>query len=862
MDITLPFFKERYKIEIAWINLIFLFYLFRTALPVMKYPFLVLYTGAVIYIFLKYRQELISRIKQFSRSFLLILVLALIQIVAFLISAKIYLSIFKEVINILILLSLFFSLFLVINFKKELIYFINNLIFLIILFGLGISLLGILVRLTIINISDSDKLDYNFSLLPVYFGIIGSVFKQSQKGSKINRFLYYLIFIILTLQILLSGSRRGIIALMLASGILSIIQLIGLISRKSDQWGYLGRLRSASTVPLFIFLLTPLFYYLILYNASFSFKEATLNLFGVKQKSTAKYNLTYGLYRYVSSIDQSIDFMALYNRIWPSEFPSIDPERGWGSRQYKTISTLSGVNAEIVPERSKGYLIDSAAMATYRTGNSVVTHLIDNLKLKNNDVLETSLYCFVSKDFTGSSVELTATGSATGNIEAKSGLYTSPRIMRDKSFNLFNNGDFQKGTMFWLPNADSTKHQIIETPFGKGIRVTRTFGTEDWSLQYVGRNLIYYANHLYRFHFYFRAIHGGEIPFNIGWWVNDGGQGFLTTLKLNLEIKDLDNGWKEASCSYRFKEKHYSLVTFLNSMASNSTVEFANIELFDLDLDNTIPVFMDEEKGIWHKLSVKTNCSNGRIDISLILSNDRKDSSNAFRGYIIFTCPQYNVIRKTSERVSENTRSIPVNKNSLTFNNQNYYSASLMQLEISAVATNNDSIDNDPIRRFVSKFISEDTTYHGYRTKLSVDTIHNNFLGMRLMRWQFAIQVFAKEYNWKKKLFGGGFNFLNWFSHYFERDNKISDYPHNPLLSILLYSGIFGLFLYLILLYKSFYYCYAYFTDFPILSFYFAITFFFSFFSAGSPFDPPIMGFFIILPNFIHTIKEKILVKY
>ena len=38
---------------------------------------------------------------------------------------------------------------------------------------------------------------------------------------------------------------------------------------------------------------------------------------------------------------------------------------------------------------------------------------------------------------------------------------------------------------------------------------------------------------------------------------------------------------------------------------------------------------------------------------------------------------------------------------------------------------------------------------------------------------------------------------------------------------------------------------------------FFLITYFFTFFSGGNPFDPPIMGFFMMLPFFIHYIHEK-----
>ena len=166
-------------------------------------------------------------------------------------------------------------------------------------------------------------------------------------------------------------------------------------------------------------------------------------------------------------------------------------------------------------------------------------------------------------------------------------------------------------------------------------------------------------------------------------------------------------------------------------------------------------------------------------------------------------------------------------------------------------------IEKDPVRKWAAKLISEDTTYYGYKKELFVNKTSNKFSGPRIMRWQFALQIFQKEYNWKQKIFGGGFNFLNWYGYYFRKDKTASDYPHNPFLSILLYSGIFGLIIYLFFLYKSIRYYIKYFREYQIISIFFLITFVFSFFSAGCPFDPPVMGFFVILPFFIHYIHKK-----
>jgi O-antigen ligase len=93
------------------------------------------------------------------------------------------------------------------------------------------------------------------------------------------------------------------------------------------------------------------------------------------------------------------------------------------------------------------------------------------------------------------------------------------------------------------------------------------------------------------------------------------------------------------------------------------------------------------------------------------------------------------------------------------------------------------------------------------------------------------------------------------------KNKTLSDYPHNPFLSILLYSGLVGLLLFIFLLYKVFFYYSKYFKEYYLFFIFFLITFFFSFFSGGSPFDPPVMGFFMILPffiNYINEVKEQV----
>jgi O-antigen ligase len=171
------------------------------------------------------------------------------------------------------------------------------------------------------------------------------------------------------------------------------------------------------------------------------------------------------------------------------------------------------------------------------------------------------------------------------------------------------------------------------------------------------------------------------------------------------------------------------------------------------------------------------------------------------------------------------------------FNNE-YISANLKKLF---------SSDADPVRNFVSKAIREDTIYHSFKSDLLLDSASYR-VGGRSMRWLFALKIFSQEFSFREKILGGGFKFLNWYSYVFLKVKRLNDHPHNPFLHVLLYSGLIGLILYIFLIIKVFRFYINQFKEYSILSICFFITFFFTFFSGSTPFDPPMMGFFIMLP--------------
>jgi hypothetical protein len=633
-------------------------------------------------------------------------------------------------------------LYLTINSKNELDFFISNLIDLIIQFGFIISLIGLLNLFTIISIRDSAIIDYNFALLPVFFGIIGIIYKLTTDISLIFRIVYNVFLIFSFTQVYLSGSRRGLIVISIIVLILVIVQLTIIIYRQRKSSLFFCRLRKVTLFPLFSLVLIPAFYYLILFHSSFRFKENVLDLLGTKNKSMAKYNLTERLNRCISVLGNNYDFHDLYNKIWTTVFDPYDPDSGWGIRIHKTIFPLKGDSVEIVPQNARGYLIDSTSNSDTWNGNAYSYTRVWSSKVENLDIINASVYCYVSEDFNGEWINLSCEGTTSG--------------MNLTDYPLSMKGTWQKLTI--SPSCQDGEASV-----------------------------------------YLYLCKSGDSDFS--------------------------------------------------SMRGHVIFAYPQVDLkknkiqFDLK-DTIISESINFNKGF--KRSIFTaNHSKYFIGspIGKICKQDfEKSFLNNFPG----------------DMRSNNEKGNPIWPISGFSDSYKYSKASFLSLDLLYNGMiNYFSKDRDYIRRLASKFISEDTTYHGYKAVLSVDAISDSFLGPRLIRWQFALQIYAKEFNWLQKLFGGGFNFLNWYSYYFEKDKTKCDYPHNPFFSILLYSGILGFLFYLLLLFKTIKYYFLYFKEYSILSIYFSITFFFSFFSGGSVFDPPMMGFFIILPHFILSINKK-----
>lgn len=838
-----------------------MFYLYRAAIPFFKYPFIALFITYLILSRFDFKSLLKTRLIEFLQNYYLFCVLAFLFFVAFVNSNKSYLESFKDLINLSIIAVIFFKLSLLISTKIQLRFFISKFIILNIPFALLISISGLLNTLDVISIgnipanniffdlhgTNITPLDYNFALLPDFFAIIGIVlFVEKTEQLAVTRIFLTIMLQIFSFHIILSGSRRGLFILILTLIIFLGAALISFGKTQTQKKLYIN-------ISLYIFPFTGflLLLYFFVFFTSFTFKSKTIRFIGAKNEYLAKSNITSGLYKYTSIFIKDVSPQELYNRLWSINFNPKDPNNGWGSGKFKIAFPLRGENVGLIPPGSIGFLLDSTSISKSWGGNAYSFSQIMTNRVDENSGIEASVFCFVSNNFNGDKAGLTAEGSVTGNILSE--------------YDLTKKGTWQKLKLEVKCNSGNVKLELF---FMKNK--VNNFSS------LTGNIIFAYPQYTIKKEKY---IFDSRDP-DSGWGERIHKTIFPLTGK-NVEIVPSDaKGYLIDSTSNEGSSEHHA---FSFSLIGKSVVDitdtlYASVYCFvSKDFNgsnvciradgstsgNIVSEYNIKNKETWQKLSIRTNCQKGEARVFLYLNKTGVTSFSYLRGFVIFAYPQFQIVH-----VKENYSGfIEIKKENSSKTSEVISNTSFVNKQTEAGICNYDLLmlfaklqvvnDHDLIRRLTSNLISEDTTFFPLKHNLVVDTLSNRFIDLRIIRWKFAFQIFSKEYNLSEKIFGGGFNFLNWYGFRFFDDKTKSDYPHNPMLSVLLYSGLVGLIIYLVFIIKVFLFYIRYRKSYPIPFIFFIITFFYSFFSAGSPFDPPIMGFFAILPFFIHSIHKK-----
>lgn len=469
---------------------------------------------------------------------------------------------------------------------------------------------------------------------------------------------------------------------------------------------------------------------------------------------------------------------------------------------------------------------------------------------------------------------------------------------------IIDKSSFSEESEYWQHPEKSGNISIVDIPYGKGYRLKREHDELDFTFLYKGPQIIYYSNHTYLIKFKIKFIKGGKSSFQLGWYANDGGRGYKTQ-SIIKKFTPLDNEWYECSALYTFIDNHIGINGFITHINKTTDLIIADFSLTDLDYDITLPQYVAEAKTLrrideyidsinkplinYHNLINNGDFEYGlkywafnadSVEINLVESDSlkfcqiRRGNGNGVNWSLIYTGRAVTFYADNEYQISFKLKLVSP-KNNIPFNigywvNEGdgyiidlnpsidtlyngwlnikvYYKFKNTQKNIGYLINSQKDYSEFYIRDISLVNLTRKQNIHQEILRITDNNQKSQLFGDRSERWLYAFNIWKTEYNWLNKLFGKGFNFLNQFSEEFTNNTR-PDYPHNPFISILLYSGLVGLIIYLIVLLRVFH-LYLMFKKRVFLIFvFFAITLIFSFFSGLNPFDPPIMGFFLLVP--------------
>lgn len=299
-------------------------------------------------------------------------------------------------------------------------------------------------------------------------------------------------------------------------------------------------------------------------------------------------------------------------------------------------------------------------------------------------------------------------------------------------------------------------------------------------------------------------------------------------------------------------------------VSDNFNGDFVRISTHEAGVALSHSYYDLNNKGCWQLIELRTN-NTGKNDVHCYLNWGIKNRINydSLTGYVAFAYPIVNSTNLNSKEnlvLSEFTNkkhcanSVPLSLDKI---HSTLKTKNALELLNYGIITYFKKVASK-FHHLINLFYSSNKKAPSPPEQLALDVQpNNNMLSSRFNRWVYALEIYHIEYTWGEKIWGGGFDYLNWYGNYFYKDNTREDWPHNPFLSILLYSGIIGLLMYMFFLYRVFTLYWKYRKEYGIFFIFFLITFFFGFFSSNGPFDPPVCGFFVLLPFFIHYIHKK-----
>lgn len=648
------------------------------------------------------------------------------------------------------------------------------------LFSYDVEILKIL---DLYYIGSSLSSDYNFFALCLIFGFILIVFiKYANKDMQIRGLSVLLFF--LTLAILLSGSRRAFIILIL------MLVFVGFHYATIKI-----NLRRNIILPIgFAVLFTSVMYFF--YTDSNKQRKITI----IEQTGIDPYEYKYMvgsmIYDYQSILKSEGSFSSFLSTYWGVPFNSKRPIT-YFTNKYKSYHAIP--DSLNLPEKTVGYYLDKNTKAYNKKYGAISKTEFVTIHAEKGDRLRASVYCFVSNSFNGSRVFLH--GGKDGNTIG----------FENKNYNLSNKGSWQK--LFIQPTVKTEG----DVPFYLNV-----FKKNAKDFDQLEGHVIFAlpkASH---------TVFDPKDPLS-GWGIRKHEQ-IISLIGDNVEIVPKGSiGYKldKSTDSHHWDGNAYSKSSICSEQVVTSSICHASVycyvsENFDGEwvrisgkgsfIEDAKAYYDFAEKGTWEKLSFSSQCEKGRVAVYLDVKYPNDTTFKNMNGYVIFAHPEYEII-KASENEGETKPGVEhaLQQNSIVH-----------------------SLLNIPLIDGKSKLASP-----------------------RIKRWLFAWQIF-KDYTIVQKFIGNGFEYLDLYNKKFYPNKDKVDYPHNPVISAFLYSGIIGGLVYVWFLTLTLVYYYRYRKEIGLIFILYLVTGFFVFFSGNSHFSVPAFSMLSVVPFIFRYYKKKI----
>lgn len=647
MSVIPPYIKSLYyrflKLDpLEFLSVTIILFILRMAAPYVNHVFIpcfLLYSiftfGHYLRIFKSFRHDYVLKSNLYP------LVVSAFFIWGFAITSSFVLPSFKELLSIVIILFLVLSLYIFIHDRDSYQKFIKVLIKQFIIFSIIISLLGLTkcylqlrdIELTFLKLpvkiaGTSLTTDYNFYTLFIIIGIISLIIwllSVDLSSGKSRKFLYAFILLILSFNILFSFSRRGLIVIVILIPLILGFIIYGYLKKK-EYW-------SVFSIYLFAFICLILLQIAFMFRLPVDTRKIVLHSIRVPVSSYKDFTASL-LYRY-STVFNETDYLHMVSILWTEKPNPLDPDSGWGPIGSTYMFPLTGMNSEMIPEKSIGCKMDNNSQSSTWNNNA---YSYTDIKIvfegdtvsKYNEFYYASVYCYVSEDFDGNWARISTEEASNGKMIHE---YDMKNKGQWQKLNIFfqNSEKIPPVYLYWAKNGatdfkDLKGHIIFAYPEYKTIKADPGnpflgWGSRDFTPEFplTGQNIEIVPENSVGYRM--------DKTCNASTW---NGNAFSYS-----EISCLFQGDMHLAANKSFFASVYCYV----SDDFNGT--WARISAEGDAYGQTINEYDMNRKGVWQKLQINFSSKSGIPPVYLYWSKYGVTDFQNLKGYVIFAYPEY-----------------------------------------------------------------------------------------------------------------------------------------------------------------------------------------------------------------------------